>query len=160
MAKKKISAFTEAATLEDTDILPVVINPATIPASRKVTTAALRMSLLGNASAVTTLAEDGGVALADGTQITLANLRTTIYAGLSVGLTAGTGQLAIGLVDSLAGASNTGDYQVAIGRQAGYSNEGDMQVAIGRGSGYDNSGDYQTAAGYYSGYQNSGATIS
>ena len=78
MAKKKISAFTEAATLEDTDILPVVINPATIPASRKVTTAALRMSLLGNASAVTTLAEDGGVALADGTQIALEDLRGAV----------------------------------------------------------------------------------
>ena len=84
MAKKKISAFTEAATLEDTDILPVVINPATIPASRKITTAALRMSLLGNASAVTTLAEDGGVALADGTQITLEDLRGALDGTYSV----------------------------------------------------------------------------
>lgn len=84
MAKKKISAFTETTTLEDTDILPVVINPATIPASRKVTTAALRMSLLGNAPAVTTLAEDGGVALADGTQITLEDLRGALDGTYSV----------------------------------------------------------------------------
>lgn len=158
MAKKKISAFTETTTLADADILPVVINPATIPASRKVTTANLRASLLGNAEAVTTLAEDGGVALADGTQITLEDLRTSLYAGLAVGLEDGTAQIAIGRVGSLAGEDNTGDYQIAIGRVAGKDNSGDMQVAIGRAAGYHNTGDYCTQLGYYAGYLNEGAS--
>lgn len=45
MAKKKISAFTETTTLADGDILPVVINPATVPASRKITKANARKEL-------------------------------------------------------------------------------------------------------------------
>lgn len=36
MAKKKISAFTEATSIDVADLIPVVINPATVPASRKV----------------------------------------------------------------------------------------------------------------------------
>ena len=46
MAKKKISAFTETTTLADADIIPVVINPGTSPASRKITKSNYRKSIL------------------------------------------------------------------------------------------------------------------
>jgi len=46
MAKKKISQFKETTSLANDDILPVVVNAATVPASRKISTANVRKELL------------------------------------------------------------------------------------------------------------------
>jgi hypothetical protein len=45
MANKKITQLTEATTILPTDILPVVINPASSPASRKITAQNLQSAL-------------------------------------------------------------------------------------------------------------------
>lgn len=152
----KVTEYLEMTTATDDDVLYIVNDADGTPGSRHITCGNFRSSVLGAAAAVTTLAESGTVSLGAGTQITLSNFRTSLYAGLAIGLEDGLAQIAIGRVGSLAGADNTGDYQVAIGRLAGYSNTGHMQVAVGRAAGYDNSGDYQTSVGYYAGYQNAG----
>lgn len=76
----KVIDYDPLTAVTDDDALYVINDADGTPGSRYITCANFRSSLLGAASAVTTLAEGGYLTLADGTKLALSDFRTVLGA--------------------------------------------------------------------------------
>ena len=108
MANKKVTELVEAASVLETDIVPVVVDPAGSAATKKATIATLAARILTalNATGGATIA-DGGIAVTGNSSVA-GTLVATLFSGSGASLTSLPSSALTGALPAISGASLTG----------------------------------------------------